>query len=60
MTTKEAMLELETLINLVNGNKVQQPLPSFRDNVDYLRICIISMLHDLESTRRELKEARKE
>lgn len=65
MRKAEIDFRLVELIDLIENNSAgKSPIEfSVEDCLSYLKTCIVSMLHDLESTRRErnglLKKLRK-
>jgi len=54
MTKKQVHLELESLISFIAGNKCVINTVDLPTALLDLRILINSVLHDLESTKREL------
>ena len=55
LTRKAIKLKLESLV--YNIDKINIAVDSIEDGFDDLEICIVCLLHDLESTRRELDAA---
>lgn len=58
LTKKQIKLELESLILLVDNGSSVPLVFSIKEDIDYLRMCILYNRFDLEATRRELRIAR--
>lgn len=58
LTKKEIKFELESLIELATGRAQLSPATPIKEDINYLRTCILYNAFDLEATRRELEIAR--
>lgn len=59
LTKKEIKLELERLVTLADsGCSTIVSSTSIKEDIDYLRMCILYSKFDLEATERELRVAK--
>lgn len=59
MTKKQLKLELESLVRLAAKDKNLKCSPTIEHDLNDLRVFIKYLRFDLEATRRELKEAKR-